>query len=102
MVHQNSLTVYRNQVLPNIKQKHNAVINALQALGEATSLEVADYLNKPLNSLSGRFTELSGIKEYDSPIIEQVGVKKNRYGNTCAIWRIIKRQSKPLQQSNLF
>jgi hypothetical protein len=89
MVHKNSLQVYQEQILPNLKAKHRQVMDALAILGEGTSLDVADYLRKPLNAISGRLSELSGrTKDYSTPMIESVGSKKNRYGNRCAVWKI--------------
>lgn len=101
MIHQNSRDVYHNIVLPNIKAGHKKVVDALKILGEATSLEVADYINKPLHSISGRFTELSTAKEYGKPIIESVGSRLNRYGNPCTIWRL-KIYQKQGEQQGLF
>ena len=86
-MNKNSLKVYYESILPDIKKRHLKVMNALSVLGEATSLEVADYLNVPLHSISGRISELSS-SEYGKPLIEAIGTKKNRYGNTCAIYRI--------------
>jgi hypothetical protein len=104
MVHKNSLQVYQEQILPNLKAKHKAVMDALAILGPSTSLDVADYLRKPLNAISGRFTELSGSseKEYGRPLIKQVGSKKNRYNNPCAIWEIIEPVNQKPAQAELF
>lgn len=82
----NSLTVYKEKILPNLKDRHKRVMNALQELGEASQLDVADFLNVPVHSLSGRFSELE--RDYDRPQIEIVGKKLNRYNNTCSIYRV--------------
>lgn len=87
-MHQNSLTAYREKVIPNIKQKHKRVIETLAELGEACQLEVADKMGVQVNHVSGRFTELVGSKEYGRPILEIIGSKLNRYNNPCSIYRI--------------
>jgi hypothetical protein len=94
MVHQNSLYAYQTHIKPTLKKRHVLVMDALAILGEATSLDVADYLRKPLNAVSGRFSELSGNSKghYESPVIEEVGRKNNRYGNPCSIYRIIEKE----------
>lgn len=101
MVHKNSLTVYKKIVLPDVRKKHETIIKAIAELGEATSYEIAEYINKPVHVFSGRLTELSGTTEYDKPIIEQVGIRPNKYGNSCAIWRI-KQYQVELKQAELF
>lgn len=77
-INSRSVEVYREKVHPNIKKRHEKVLNAIKFLQPCTSLDVADFLNVPLHSISGRFSELSGNKEYGRPMIECVGERKNR------------------------
>ncbi len=83
----NSINIYYNKVLPNIKGKHTRVMGAIDKLGEATVYEVAEYLNTAVHNISGRITELSGTKEYGKPVIEAAGKRNNKYGNPCTIWK---------------
>jgi hypothetical protein len=45
-----------------------------------TQYEVAEAMNKPVHTISGRFTEMENIE------VETHGTRTNRYGNECAIY----------------
>jgi hypothetical protein len=88
-MNRNSIQIYYDKVLPNLKKKHSRVMNALAELGgEATVYEIADRLNTAVHNISGRLTELSGT-EYDKPQITQAGKRNNKYGNPCTVWKIM-------------
>lgn len=96
----NSIQIYREKVEPTIKKRHERVFYALKELGEATMYDVAEKLNVQVHTVSGRFSELSGVKEYGRPIIESVGQRDNKYGNACTLWKI--RSVSKAEQTNLF
>lgn len=57
------------------------VHQALGELGKATDLEIADYLDKPINEVTPRRSELV---EYG--YIKEDGRKMNRTGNSAKAW----------------
>ena len=58
-VHMNSLQVYQEKILPTLKGRKLEVYEAIKSLGgQATAWEVGQYLNRALNTFSGRLTEL--------------------------------------------
>lgn len=57
-MNKNSLTVYYNEVLPNLKKSQQEVLKAIEMLNTCTVYQAARYLNKFPNQISGRFTEL--------------------------------------------
>lgn len=58
-VHINSITNYREKILPTISGRKKEVLDAIKALGGTTTLyEIGQYLNKSLNVFSGRISEL--------------------------------------------
>ena len=57
-----SLDAYAS-ILPTLPQRRRVVFEAIAALYNATAKEVAAYLGVPLNTISGRFSELSDTTE---------------------------------------
>ena len=103
-MHPNSLYLYHAEILTTLKDRHKRVFNAIVALGNATSYEIADYLNVPVHTLSGRISELSGnakSNSYDKPVIVEVGTRLNKYNNKCAVYGI-KFYAKEGEQAKLF
>lgn len=101
MINENSRKIYLEQVKPTIKERHKLIMAALFVLGDATVYDIGDYIRKEVHTFSGRLSELSGTKEYDKPLIEAVGIKKNKYNNPCTLWRIKLPKEIPLEQSSL-
>lgn len=66
-----SLYVYKELVLPTMTDRQSVVYGAIQQLKEATCHDVAMFLNVPVNTISGRFSELKRKNK-----IEKVGEKK--------------------------
>lgn len=58
MVHEHSIRVHKEVVLPEIKGRKGAVYTAIKQLDRPTMREVAQHLGVPLNTISGRFIEL--------------------------------------------
>ena len=56
-----------------LTKRQQEVYEALCVLGRATSKQVAKYLKKPLNAISGRFTELrnAGLIKIEDRIKEE-------------------------------
>jgi hypothetical protein len=57
-----SLDAYAT-ILPTLPQRRRVVFEAIATMGTATAKEVAAYLGVPLNTISGRFSELSDTTE---------------------------------------
>jgi predicted transcriptional regulator len=88
-MNKNSISIYFDKILPNLKKKHTSVMTALAELGgEATVYEIADKLNTAVHNISGRLTELSTFGDYERPQIVQNGKRNNKYGNPCTVWKI--------------
>jgi hypothetical protein len=98
----NSISTYKQKILPDIKKKHERVVMAMLSLGgTATVYELADSLNTAVHNISGRLTELSKGIEYGRPIIEDSGKRNNKYGNPCTVWKI--KQPAPVgEQQKMF
>lgn len=79
-MHENSLEAYKSLKLPKARKQVLAVIIHLE---KATIEEVAIYLDKYPNQVSGRFTELC-----KAGIIKDSGAKKVR-GRSCAVWSVV-------------
>lgn len=60
-------------VKDSLNKCSRAVLAALRELGEANAKEVAEKLGKPLNAISGRFSELKR-----DGVIETTGLIRNR------------------------
>jgi hypothetical protein len=88
-MHPNSIITYKEKVLPSIAGRKLQVLNAIKALGgEASSYEVALYLNRPIHTLSGRFTELFHSK-YEIMAIEDTGRVKRHGESNFTIWKAL-------------
>lgn len=70
MQNTNSLTVYYNDILPNLPKKQKRVAEAIELLNQATCYQVARFLNVFPHQISGRFSELK-----KKGIIKIVGTK---------------------------
>jgi hypothetical protein len=57
-----SLDAFKS-ILHELPQRRRVVLEAIAELGTATAKEVAAYLGVPLNTISGRFSELSDTTE---------------------------------------
>lgn len=84
----NSLTVYKEKVIPTLRGRKLEVLEAIRELKQATCYEVAAYLSAKKgyvvspNIISGRFGELLKLEE-----IKSVG-KKDVNGSPHEIWII--------------
>lgn len=70
-VHANSLSAWYEQVVPTLPERRRLVFEAIKTLGKATLQDVSLALNRPLNALSGRLTELKR-----AGLIKEVGKKQ--------------------------
>jgi DNA-binding MarR family transcriptional regulator len=71
-VHPNSILSYRGL---NLTQRQHEVITALQLMGEATDVQIADCIGYTVNRVTGRLTELidKGIVIEDHYVIGEFG-----------------------------
>lgn len=79
----------RNEVYREVKSTHGqaqiVVFNAIRELGTATIEEVASYLGKASNEVSGRFTELRKMQA-----IQATGDRRlTKRGKTATVWRCV-------------
>lgn len=63
--------------------KQEIVHNAISTLGKASNEMLADYLGWPINSITGRVTEL---KKYG--LIDVEGITVNKSGHSAKLWSI--------------
>ena len=78
---QTSLYAYINAILPNLTDRQYSVLKAINALGECTLKEIGIHIDKPINTFSGRVTEL---KRHN--IIVATGKRRDR----CDVLRMRK------------
>ncbi len=83
-VHRNSVAVYENKIKPTIKGRKLEVIMALKQLGGSGDMfQVAQIMNKPIHTVSGRFSELRGMK-----LIEDTKTNNIHHNNPFTIWAL--------------
>jgi len=58
----------------NVVKKQTDVIEAFKVLGASTAKEIADYLNVPLNTISGRCSEM----RHDLKILIPTGERREK------------------------
>ena len=75
-----SLLAYK-KINKKLGSKQMAVYRALKKLGDATDLEIADYLGLEINTITPRRHEL-----VDYGYVKESGRKMNRTGNTAKAW----------------
>ena len=79
MIANTSREAYKS--LKDLGDKQRVVYEAIKVLGRATDLEVANYLGKPINTITNRRGELL---KYD--MVAQSGHKTNPSGNKAMAW----------------
>lgn len=47
-----------NRIRPHLSESHASILNWLRQVGPGTAKEYADYADRQLNTISGRFSEL--------------------------------------------
>jgi len=66
-----------------LTEDQQKVLQALKETGPAIGEEIAQHLNLPYHTISGRFGELK-----DQGKIETRGKKQNPRGNMAQIWKV--------------
>ncbi len=86
MMHENSLHNYDTKILPTLRGRRLEVYSAIKKLGGigCTLFEVAQLLDKPYHTLSGRLTELK-----KSGHIKDTGIRKLHHENYFSVYQII-------------
>ena len=79
MIANTSREAYKS--LKDLGDKQRVVYEAIKVLGRATDLEIANYLGKPINTITNRRGELL---KYG--MVAQEGHKKNPSGNNAMAW----------------
>lgn len=99
MVAETSREAYKS--LRDLGDKQRVVYEAIKTLGRATDLEIANYLGKPINTVTNRRGELL---KYD--MVAQSGHKINPSGNKAMAWvikdlndSVLKKQFKPTYEA---
>jgi predicted transcriptional regulator len=77
-----SIEAYR-AIEHTLPDRQREVIEALRSLGSASNLDVADYLNRPINTITSPMLNLrvAGLVVSD-------GKRPGRYGVTVNYWRV--------------
>lgn len=73
--------------------KQGIVYDALRELGIATNEMIADYLNWPINRVTGRVTEL---KRYGVVDVHGMGLSKS--GRSSKLWMTVDLNDKKLKE----
>lgn len=75
-------TAYQ-EIRETLPEKRRIVLNAIDTLGLATLIEIANWLGWPINSVSGRVTELA-----KDGLIEDSGQRAtNPSGKKAILWK---------------
>lgn len=69
------------KIYDQLGEKQTLVFNALKELGVASNEMIADYLNWPINRVTGRVTEL---KKFGMVDVQGIGVNKS--GHSAKLW----------------
>jgi hypothetical protein len=75
-----------------INEKQSIVYEALRDLGIATNEMIADYLNWPINRVTGRVSEL---KKFG--MVDVHGVGKSKAGRSSKLWMTVDINDKKLK-----
>lgn len=81
-MHPNSIKIYKDKIEPNLSEREYQVLTALQELTQGHVYDIAEKLNLPVNSVSGRLTALSNRQ-----LIVADGYKLNKFNNNCTLWK---------------
>jgi predicted ArsR family transcriptional regulator len=72
---------------PEISEDQQKVLEALKEIGPATAEQVANHLNVPINTISGRFGGEGELQ--DKNLIQVKGKVKNTRGYKCKLWEVV-------------
>lgn len=79
---QMSLDAYFSEVKPNLTDREEWVLSAIETLGEASADTVANYYGVGVNVISGRFT---GLRKKMQIVPSRRGI--NRWGRSVQYWK---------------
>lgn len=77
-----SLDAYFSEVKPNLTDREEWVLSAIELLGEASADTVANYYGVGVNVVSGRFT---GLRKKMQIVPSRRGT--NRWGRSVQYWK---------------
>lgn len=83
-MNENSLLAYYTEVQPQLTEREQEVLDALQFLKIATMHQIADHLNRPVHAVSGRFTALKKKERIEDS--GKPGLSPG--GNPATIWQL--------------
>lgn len=81
---QTSLTAYINDVLPKLNQKQYEVYRAIEEHGPITNKQLAEIMQRPVNTITPRVLELRIKGSVTSCFIAEDGGRKAHYWGTKA------------------
>jgi DNA-binding MarR family transcriptional regulator len=87
MVAQTSKDAY-GSIQYHITERQQQVLEAIEDLGTASNLDIAEHLRMTINRITGRVTELS-----KKEIIECIGTEMGRFGKQVQIWKIKEKKT---------
>lgn len=82
MIAETSSSAYQ-KIKPSLGARQQEVYEAISDMGVATNEMVAEYLNLPINSVTGRVTELKRFG-----MLECAGIGRNKSGCSAKKWCI--------------
>lgn len=91
MIAETSRSAYKS--LKDLGDKQRVVYEAIKALGRATNEQLADYLNWPIQSVTGRVNELG---KYQMVAVD--GLSLTRSGRSAKVWVIKDLNDKKLNE----
>ena len=81
---QTSLETYYNEVKPKLNQKQHEVYRAIEEHGPITNKQLAEVMNRPVNTVTPRVLELRQKKHIVSCYIAEDGGRRAHYWGTPA------------------
>ncbi len=84
MIQQTSMETYLTNVKPKLNQKQHEVYRAIEEHGPITNKQLAEVMNRPVNTITGRCLELREKRLVVSCFIAEDGGRKAHYWGTPA------------------
>jgi DNA-binding MarR family transcriptional regulator len=84
VITQTSLAAYLTDVKPKLNQKQHEVYRAIEEYGPITNKQLAEVMNRPVNTITPRVLELRQKRHIVSCFIAEDGGRKAHYWGTPA------------------
>jgi DNA-binding MarR family transcriptional regulator len=84
MIQQTSMMAFLTDVKPKLNQKQHEVYRAIEQYGPITNKQLAEVMNRPVNTITPRVLELRQKRHIVSCYIAEDGGRKAHYWGTPA------------------